>query len=245
MRVYSNPRRPLRLPRPLNPTVPKQDILTRTVNLVVPRNLRPRYPQLSGTLHRHQVRRIYSHSIRHSSNLSLMIVIDPRLTKNQTLLLLFARALMTHGAPLARTEVQLVELARILKVVVEVLRLPGGLICTFFDRSVELIPRRTARTHYLKVGGRLNMENLRRIHSIYMLVCKGFTNAEAATEELLNIGVRLRGGEWSTGLTRQIECFLVALQDILHHRPKPILAWRRNRWERKLTNTHRVEGTVT
>lgn len=168
-------------------------------------------------------------------------MIDPRLTKDQAFLLLFGRALMTYGCPLHQVEGQVTEIAQFLEVNLEIIRLPGALLYMFFDRSVELTPRRTARKHYLKVGGRLDLAKLREIEKVITVVRKKFSNIQAATDRLLQIGVRLRGGTWSTGLTRQIECLRFALQERLDDRPRPILALRRMRWEHILKATHKPE----
>lgn len=168
-------------------------------------------------------------------------MIDPTLTKDQAFLLLFGRALMTYGCPLCQVEGRVTDIAQFLEVNIEIIRLPAALLFMFFDRSVELTPRRTARKHYLKVGGKLNLAKIREIDKVIMVVRKQWSNIESASDHLLQIGVRLRGGTWSTGLARQIECLRFALQESLDNRPKPILALRRMRWEQILKATHKPE----
>lgn len=121
-------------------------------------------------------------------------MIDPTLTKDQAFLLVFGRALMTYGCPLPYAEAQIIEMAQFIDVNAEVIRMPATLLVIFFERLVELTPRRTARKHYLKVGGRLDLAKLCEVRGTVTLVRKGYSNVPAATDRLLQIGVRLRGG---------------------------------------------------
>lgn len=164
-------------------------------------------------------------------------MIDPRLTQEQAFLLVFGRALMTYGCPLAEVEAQVIEVAQVIDTDVEVIRLPTALLLMFFERSVELTPRRTARKHYLKVGGELDLRKLREVREVSDLVRKGYSNAQSATDRLLQIGVRLRGGEWNTGIIRRVERMRFSLQEKLMRRPRPILALNRRRWEHALKET--------
>ncbi|KAF7986974.1 hypothetical protein HWV62_31 [Athelia sp. TMB] len=165
------------------------------------------------------------------------MLIDPRLTQEQAFLLVFGRALMTYGCPLAEVEAQVIEVAQVIDTDVEVIRLPTALLLMFFERSVELTPRRTARKHYLKVGGELDLRKLREVREVSDLVRKGYSNAQSATDRLLQIGVRLRGGEWNTGIIRRVERMRFSLQEKLMRRPRPILALNRRRWEHALKET--------
>lgn len=169
------------------------------------------------------------------------------LSPRRNFLLVLGRALMTYGAPLCYVKSQLSKMSRYLGLGtsgLKVIRLPDRAILLLFPFSTH--PPRGIRPAYisqsnnscfLAVGGRLNLDKLIKIREVCNLVVKSFGSATSGTQWLLDLDVRVTGGEFSPWHIRGIERMLFTIHELYYRGPHPITYWRRNNWERTLART--------